>query len=123
MDGAREWVEGYAASRPALAEALQDGAVQRVAAHTTLLWRRACDARIGELRRSDGVRKLMNRSHVHRTVTAVTRAFTMKHGTFAVFLSEPMDGLQRWQSACSWHTCVHACGGALSCPGPRSRVL
>jgi hypothetical protein len=25
------------------------------------------------------------------------RAFTTKHETFATFLSEPLDGLQRWQ--------------------------
>jgi hypothetical protein len=36
---------------------------------------------------------------VHRTITSVVAAFITKHSTFATFLSEPLDGLQRWQSA------------------------
>jgi hypothetical protein len=41
----------------------------------------------------------MGRSHVQRMMTNIVRAFTTKHETFATFLSEPLDGLQRWQSA------------------------
>jgi hypothetical protein len=39
----------------------------------------------------------MTKSHVQRTMTAVTHALVQKHGTFATFISEPLDGLQRWQ--------------------------
>jgi hypothetical protein len=45
----------------------------------------------------------MGLSHLHRTCTELARAVITKHSTFATFLSEPLDGLQRWQSA---HTLV-----------------
>ena len=41
----------------------------------------------------------MGLSHLHRTCTELARAVITKHSTFATFLSEPLDGLQRWQSA------------------------
>jgi hypothetical protein len=44
----------------------------------------------------------MAHGHVHRTAASIVRAFVSKHSTFATFLSEPLDGLQRWQSACLW---------------------
>jgi hypothetical protein len=99
VDGAREWVERHAAAHPALAAALADGAPKRAARKRTAQWRRASEQRIGDLRRSDGVRKYMSRGHVHRTATSIVRAFVSKHSTFATFLSQPLDGLQRWQSA------------------------
>ena len=43
----------------------------------------------------------MSLSHVHRIGTELMRALVTQHETFATFLSEPLDGLQRWQSACS----------------------
>jgi hypothetical protein len=99
VDGAREWVERHAAAHPKLAEALADGAPKRAARKRTAQWRRASEQRVGELRRSDGIRAHMARSHMHRTATGIVRAFVSKHSTFATFLSEPLDGLQRWQSA------------------------
>jgi hypothetical protein len=60
----------------------------------------------------------MGLSHLHRTCTELARAVITKHSTFATFLSEPLDGLQRWQSA---HTLVGlpilgAVHGALTTP-------
>ncbi len=97
MDAAQEWIERYAAQHPALAEALADGLVQQRARGVTVLWRRTNEMRVMELRRSPAIRNQMSLSHAHRTLTAVLRAFCTKHGTFATFLSEPLDGLQRWQ--------------------------
>ena len=53
MDTACEWLDAYAAERPALAEALRDGALARRAKRTTLLWHRACDENVAKLRRSE----------------------------------------------------------------------
>ena len=39
----------------------------------------------------------MSLSHLHRAITNIARALFTKHSTFAVFLSEPLDGMQRWQ--------------------------
>jgi hypothetical protein len=125
---AREWMECYAAEHPALAATLEDGALHQRAEQVTLLWKRANEQRVVQLRRADGIRVQMSASHVHRTLTGVLRAFTTKHEarccicytlapvsscctvqllmppptnpvrqTFATFLSEPLDGLQRWQ--------------------------
>jgi hypothetical protein len=33
-------------------------------------------------------------SHLHRTSVSLMRSLVTKHSTFAVFLSEPLDGLQ-----------------------------
>ena len=121
VDAAREWVERCAEERPALAELLATGALQKRAGAATLLWRRACDQRVSELRRSKAIRAHMNKSHAHRcvtlhrcyaadapwfdlrpacrAVTAIVRAITTRHETASVFLSEPLEGLQRWQSA------------------------
>jgi hypothetical protein len=55
VDHAREWVERYAAERPALALALANGMLAKHATHTTLLWHRACEQRVAELRRSEGI--------------------------------------------------------------------
>jgi hypothetical protein len=38
-----------------------------------------------------------NLSQTHRASTEILRALVTRHETFAVFLSTPMDGLQRWQ--------------------------
>jgi hypothetical protein len=35
---------------------------------------------------------------VHRAVTGVSRVFVLRHPTFSTFISQPLDGLQRWQS-------------------------
>ncbi len=65
----------------------------------TSLWKRANEQHVVQLRRTHGIRKQMNASHVHRTLVGIAHAFCRKHETFATFLSEPLDGLQRWQSA------------------------
>ena len=71
VDGAREWVEACAAKSPALAELLATGAMQKRASSVTQLWRRACDQRVAELRRSKAIRARMTKSHAHRRVHAV----------------------------------------------------
>jgi hypothetical protein len=56
-----------------------DGALQKRAAKVTLLWQRANEQRIVELRRAVGIRKQMSASHVHRTLTGVMQAVSRKH--------------------------------------------
>ncbi len=97
MDHSREWLERYAAKRPALAAALADGEMARAAGRIVRLWHVAWDRRVGELRRGDAITQSWGVSHVHRAATDIMRAFSTKHATFAVFLSEPMSGLLRWQ--------------------------
>jgi hypothetical protein len=64
------------------------------------LWHRAWEARVNELRRTEAVTAKRALSHAHRACTDLMRAFTTRHATLATFLSEPLDGLQRWQRAC-----------------------
>ena len=97
VDSGLEWVEAYATQHDALADALADGGVSRRASRAVKLWRRACDKRVAELRRSDAMQAQMGLSHRHRVATDVLRAMVVQHETFACFLSEPLDGLQRWQ--------------------------
>ena len=97
VDAAREWVEAHAAEHPGLAAALEDGAVKKRAGQVTLQWRRACEARVGELRRSEPIRDKITVTHLHRTAVNVLHACYTQHSTLATFLSEPLDGLQRWQ--------------------------
>jgi hypothetical protein len=121
VDGAREWVERYADANPKLAKALADGALKRTARKLTVQWRRANEARVSELRRSKAIRKYMAHGHVHRTAASIVRAFVSKHSTFATFLSEPLDGLQRWQSACLWRIASCRFGWVLPSPNhPRA---
>ena len=74
MDGGREWIEAQAAEWPALAAALQDDKVMKLARRTTKHWNRAWEQRVSELRSSPALRHQMTRSHVHRTAISVTRA-------------------------------------------------
>ncbi len=101
MDVGREWICSYAKERPALAAALVDDAsaqsVRKRAKRTVCKWRAACEWRVGELRRTQAIRAQMSMSHLHRLATDTMRALITKHDTFATFLSEPLDGLQRWQ--------------------------
>ena len=123
VDVGREWVEAYAAERPALEAALADGAVRLAAKRTTRRWQRACEQRVRELRRGEAVRSQMTTSHLHRSCTAMVHALitqarplllrparrrrtrsrgcghATQHSTFSTFLAEPLGGLQRWQSA------------------------
>ena len=88
VDGAREWIEAYAAEHPALASVLADGSVRRSAEKTSILWHRAAERRILELRKAPAIRKQMNRSHVHRTLTGVVRAITNQHGACSLAAAE-----------------------------------
>ena len=97
LDGGREWIEAQEKQWPALADALRDGAAMHAARERTKLWSRAWELRVSELRASPALRKQMGRSHVHRTAVSVTRALVANNETFRTFLSEPLDGLQRWQ--------------------------
>ncbi len=78
MDGARQWVERYAAANPALAEALADGKLMERARQVTRLWGKAHDLCVDGLRRSDGIAAHVNRSQVHRASTSIVRAFITK---------------------------------------------
>jgi hypothetical protein len=99
VDSGYEWVAALSAEQPALAAALEGDAVLKQARRKTAHWHRAFEQRVGDLRRAEAVRAQLTRSHVHRTFTNLTRAVVTKHSSLAVFLSEPLDGLQRWQSA------------------------
>jgi hypothetical protein len=116
VDGAREWLQRYASERPSLQKALADGKLAARASELTKQWERCADACTQALRHSEGVMAQMTRSQVHRAATSVTRAFATKHDTLKVFLSVPLDGLQRWQSACA--------GAARAClvRAPRSHA-
>ncbi len=110
MDAGFQWIESYAAERPVLAAALADDVVRKRSKRVVRGWRRACEMRIAELRRTEAIREQLGVSHLHRMSTEVTRALITGHSTFAVFLSEPLDGLQRWQSAsaCGLRQCGDA---------------
>ena len=97
VDTAFMWVVALAAEQPELAAALENGAVLKEARRVTAHWHRAFEQRVGDLRRSEAIRAFINRSHVQRTFTSLTRAVVTKHDTLSTFLSEPLDGLQRWQ--------------------------
>jgi hypothetical protein len=97
VDAAREWVEAHAKLHPPLAAALADGALAKVASRTVGLWHRAWDRRVGELRRTHGITDHLSISYLHRSGCELMRAVCTKHETFSVFLSAPLDGLQRWQ--------------------------
>ena len=97
VDAAFAWLSRHGREHPTLGALLDDGSLMRRARRITLLWHRATEVRVNELRRSEAVRSQMNLSHMHRTFTELARALITKHSTFATFLSEPLDGLQRWQ--------------------------
>lgn len=78
MDAGREWVEAYAAERPAVAAALADGGVELAAQRSVLQWHRAWVRRVSELRRSKAVTSNASLSHLHRACTEITRAFCTK---------------------------------------------
>ena len=97
VDAAFAWLSRHGREHPTLGALLDDGSLLRRARRITLLWHRATEVRINQLRRSEAVRSQMNLSHMHRTFTELARAFITKHETFSTFLSEPLDGMQRWQ--------------------------
>ena len=97
VDSAYEWIAVMTETQPALAAVLEDGAVLRKAQWVTKKWHLAFEQRVDELRRTKAVRSQLPRRHIHRLCTNLTRAVVTKHSTMATFLSEPLDGLQRWQ--------------------------
>ena len=99
VDAAYSWIGTHAAKHPPLAAALADGAVATAAARTVAHWHRAWSRRVGELRRAAAFTEHHGTSFAHRASSEIVRAVCTKHSTFAVFLSKPLDGLQRWQSA------------------------
>ena len=100
VDGAFQWLSKHAEKHPKLQAALADGKLLGRAKDVTDLWHHASEARVEELRRSEGIRHFMSLSHLHRSVNSVVRAMCMEHSTFSTFLSTPLDGLQRWQMWC-----------------------
>jgi hypothetical protein len=113
VDAAREWLEEYAAQRPALAAALdgEDGAALWARArHSLNLWRHRSLLRVAELRTAPAIRAQAGLSWRHRGLASVLRAVLTKHNTASIFLSEAADGLRRWQSACAT-VCGLACAG------------
>jgi hypothetical protein len=97
LDAGHVWLERHAAQCAPLADALADGALAACARRVTARWHAACEARVAALRRSKGMRAGAGVSRTHRALTNIARALVIKHETFAPFLSEPLDGLQRWQ--------------------------
>ena len=97
VDAAYAWLSRHGREHPTLGAVLDGGSLMLRARRITLLWRRANELRISALRRSRVVRSQMNLTQLHRTCTDLARAIMTKHETFATFLSEPLDGMQRWQ--------------------------
>ena len=97
VDTGRRWIDAHAAEHPGLADALADGLLAKAASRTVAKWHRAWERRIGELRCANAIRDHISLSQAHRCGTEVLRAACTKHTTMRIFLSAPLDGLQRWQ--------------------------
>ena len=98
VDAAYAWLEAQAAVHPELKSVLGEGAA--AARRVVPLWHRAWLHRIAAVRRSEAVLAHVGKSHAHRAGGELLRALVTRHDTFRVFLSEPLDGLQRWQMWC-----------------------
>jgi hypothetical protein len=97
VDTAREWLEAQVKAHPVLSSALGDGAAAKAASHAVHRWHRAWARRIAEVRRSEAIMSRAGTARAHRTGSELMRALATRHETFRIFLSEPLDGLQRWQ--------------------------
>lgn len=97
LDAAEAWLARHAAAHADVAAVLADGKVRSAARRAIVKWAWAWDARVGELRRSAAIVAHRSRSHVDRTMAGVVVALRQRHEYLATFLSEPLDGLQRWQ--------------------------
>ena len=97
VDAAREWVEAQAVQHPVLESALDKGNAAVAATRTVRRWHRAWARRIGAVRRSEAVLSHASTARAHRTGSELLRALVTRHDTGRIFLSEPLDGLQRWQ--------------------------
>jgi hypothetical protein len=112
--GAREWVEAHAAEHPELAAALEDGSAMKRARAVTFLWKRATETRVTNLRKSTALRTLMNKSHILRTFTGLTRAVVSKHETVRACVHVrgvvvPSRSGRRIRRPAFPASCVHAC--------------
>ena len=106
VDVAYGWVDAHAAKHPALAAALEDGLLIQAAKRTMSTWHRAWKRRVGDLRRADAFTEHHGTALAHRASSELSRAVCTKHSTFAVFLSAPLDGMQRWQMWCMLLTVI-----------------
>ena len=97
VDAAREWVDAHAAYTPEVQALLDGGQLHGAARTTAALWNQAWDATVAALRKSPGITDHRSKSQKQRTATFMMRSLYTKHETFAVFLSDPLDGLKRWQ--------------------------
>ena len=100
VDSAYAWMDAHVAKHPALAAAIADGELAKAAKRTTAQWHRAWKRRVGELRRAEVFTDHHGTAFKHRASSEMARALCTKHATFSVFLSAPLDGLQRWQMWC-----------------------
>ena len=98
VDAAYAWIESQTKEHPELKTVLADGAA--AAERIVPLWHSAWLRRIAAVRRSEAVLAHVGKSHAHRAGGELLRALVTRHDTFRVFLSEPLDGLQRWQMWC-----------------------
>ncbi len=81
VDAADAWVREYAAQRPALAEALADGAIAKAATSAVAQWHRAWEKRVDELRRSEAITNSRGIANLHRSACEMIRAVTTRHET------------------------------------------
>ena len=95
VDAAYEWLDAQAAEHPELLSVLSIGA--EAAARVVPLWHSAWLRRIAAVRRSEALLVDVGTSRAHRAGGELLRALVTRHDTCRVFLSEPTDGLQRWQ--------------------------
>jgi hypothetical protein len=93
VDAAYEWIESQTKEHPELKTVLADGAA--AAQRIVPLWHSAWLRRIAAVRRSEAVLAHVGTSHAHRAGGELMRALVTRHETFRIFLSEPLDGLQR----------------------------
>ena len=97
VDDAHAWLASHAARHPALAPLLADGSLQAAATEAVRGWERAWNVRVAALRRCPAILSQRARSHLERSASDVYTALREKHELFSTFLSEPLDGLRRWQ--------------------------
>jgi hypothetical protein len=97
VDAGHLYLDAMAEHYPALAAALERGALQKRAKNTTARWQAVLGQRVAEVRAADALTSHMTLAHVQRTSAEVTRALVLRHETFSTLLAPAMDGLSRWQ--------------------------
>jgi len=98
VDAGREWVECTVARAPLLAKACEAGLLRKEANLVVDEWQEAWQFRVSRVRSEAALTKKRMKSYVERVLLSMARAITSKHETFRTILSEPDEGLQRWQS-------------------------